>query len=93
MIVEILRGYEHPETKVTRENKPFYIQKAYIHKGGAFPEEIELTVESPAHAYPVGQYNLDPSCFRANKYRKLEINPYGIKLMPVKASETIKKVS
>jgi hypothetical protein len=60
-----------------------YSQKAYLHKGGAFPVEFTLSVESPALAYPVGDYSLDLECLRINKFGSLEVDPYNVNLQRI----------
>jgi hypothetical protein len=87
MLVEIINGYHQPETKVTRENKPYYVQKAFVHNGGAFPVEFEMRIESPAHAYQVGKFEIDPASFRVNQYKKLEISPFDLKLKPLNQAQ------
>ena len=92
MIVEILKDFHLPETKTTRDgSKSYTVQKAFVHLGGAFPQEIELNLESPAHAYALGKYTLDQGSFRVNQYKQLEINRYGMKLIPV--SNALSKAS
>jgi hypothetical protein len=91
MIVEILKDYHLPETKLTRDDKPYTVQKAFVHLGGAFPQEIEIRVESAAHAYGIGKYSISMDSFQVNQYRKLEINNYRMRLEPL--SNSVSKVS
>lgn len=84
MIIEILDGYQLPESKTTRDGKPYTVQKAFVNLGGAFPQEIELRIESPAHAYAIGKYTLALESFRVNQYKKLEISPFQMSLQPLK---------
>lgn len=88
MIVEILKDYHLPITKLTRDNKPYTVQKAFVYLGGAFPQEIEIRVESAAHAYSVGKYTVAVESFQVNQYRKLELNNYRMRLDPLSNSSS-----
>jgi hypothetical protein len=80
--VQILKNFEAVESRSikTREGHPkvLYSQKAYLWKGGAFPIEFTIGVETPALAYPVGDYSLDLSCLRVNKFGSLEVDPFNV---------------
>jgi hypothetical protein len=87
--VQILKNFEGVDTRSIKQKdgspRVLYSQKAYLHKGGAFPIEFTLTVESPALAYPVGDYNLDLNCLRVNKFGSLEVDPYNVNLERIHA--------
>jgi hypothetical protein len=85
--VQILKGFEQVESRSikTRDGSPriLYSQKAYLHKGGPFPVEFTLGVESPPLAYPIGDYSLDLDCLRVNKFGSLEVDPYNVTLQKI----------
>jgi hypothetical protein len=87
--VQILKGFEQVETRSikNKDGSPriLYSQKAYLHKGGAFPVEFTLGVESPPLAYAVGDYSLDLDCLRVNKFGSLEVDPYNVNLQRIVA--------
>jgi hypothetical protein len=80
LILEVVEGHHVVEQKLSRDNKPYFEQKAYAHFGGAFPQEFVMRLESPANAYAIGKYIIKSESFRVNQYRKLELNPYGLVL-------------
>lgn len=95
--VEIVKGYDKPEKRTFKgqDGKPDvdrFSQKAYLHKGSAFPVEFTLPLESLAQTYAVGLYTLDPNCIDVNKYGRLEVNSYKMVLVPV-SNETLKVAS
>lgn len=79
--ISIIEGHHRP---ITRETKfgIRYSQIAYAHFGGAFPSEVEVPLESLADAKSVGDYQLSLNCFQVGKYKKLEINPFKVELIP-----------
>ena len=82
--VHILKGFETVESRSIKQKdgtpRVLYSQKAYLHKGGAFPIEFTLSVDSPALAYQIGDYSLDLECLRVNKFGSLEVDPYNVNL-------------
>jgi hypothetical protein len=81
--VQILKDFNAVSSRsiTTKEGpKVIYSQKGFLNKGGPFPVEFSLNVESPALAYPVGDYILDLSCLVVNKFGSLEVNPFTVKL-------------
>lgn len=91
MIIEILAGHNQPLTKMNKENKPYYQQKAYAHLGGAFPVEFLLSIQTPAEVYPVGKYTLDEQSYRVNQWGRLEISGFDMKLRPL--AKSVEKAS
>jgi hypothetical protein len=87
--VQILKNFEQVETRSIKQKdgspRVLYSQKAYLHKGGAFPIEFTLSVDSPALAYPIGDYSLDLNCLRVNKFGSLEVDPYNVNLQRIPA--------
>jgi hypothetical protein len=85
--VQILKGFHDVTSRSikTKDGSPkvLYTQKAYLHKGGAFPVEFTLNVESPALAYGLGDYDLDLDCLRVNRFGSLEVDPYAVTLQRV----------
>ncbi|KAA9131964.1 hypothetical protein F3N42_07260 [Marinihelvus fidelis] len=64
-------------------------QQAAVDPGdGSFPLPFYLTVRS---AYKPGEYRLAGSTFRQGRYGDLEIDPYGIKLLPIAANAEQRK--
>jgi hypothetical protein len=95
--VEILKGYNDVQNRSikTKDGSPrvLYSQKAFLDLGGAFPIEFTLSVESPALAYPVGNYQLNLSCIKVNKFGSLEIDPYNVSLDRKMIQHDLKAVS
>lgn len=89
MIIEILgtNGANVPEPRTFRakDDKPprtVYEQKAYANMGGVFPVEFKITHDDHNNAYPIGKYQLAPSSYKVNQYGQLELDRYGMKLIP-----------
>jgi len=77
-----------PEARTfpARGDKPartVYEQKAYAHIGGAFPMEFKLTHDDHKDAYGVGFYEISPSSFKSSQYGQLQLDPYGLRLVPL----------
>lgn len=88
MKISILDGYHLPKSKTVKDNT-FYSQTAYAYLGGAFPVAFEIPLETPAHAYPIGDdYTLCPSSFKVNQYENLELNRFKLKLVRVSKPQT-----
>lgn len=92
--VEIVKGYDSPEKRTFKgkDGQPDverFSQKAYLHKGGAFPVEFTVPLDSLAQAYSVGFYSLDPNCIEVNKYGRLEVNAFKMSLIPAR-TDTLK---
>jgi len=87
--VQILKSFNEVASRSikTKDGSPrvIYTQKGFIHKGGAFPVEFTLNIESPALAYPIGDYSLNLDCVKVNKFGSLEIDPYTVHLDKVAA--------
>jgi hypothetical protein len=87
--VQILKDFAEVESRSIKGKdgtpRVLYSQKAYLHKGGPFPIEFTLGVESPALAYAVGDYALDLNCLRVNKFGSLEVDPYNVNLSRITA--------
>lgn len=86
--IEIVENANQVETrngtnKQTGAITAFYAQYGYAHLGGAFPVKMKIPLESPAMAYPVGEYQLALESFRIGRFDSLEVNPYNIKLVPI----------
>jgi len=77
LIIEVVNGHDRPELRKFGERE-VYIQKAYIHNGGAFPQEIKLTFDSLPEALTVGKFELLPSSYKAGKYGDLEIDRFNM---------------
>lgn len=89
--IEIVAGANEVESrnvtdKQTGAIKAFYNQYGYAHLGGAYPVKMKIPLSSPVDAYPVGEYQLDLSSFRIGRFDALEINPFNIKLTPLKGA-------
>lgn len=82
--ISIIDGH-HQALSRTTKNGVRYFQEAYVHLGGAFPQQIEIPLKAPADANPIGDYSLDVSNFQAGKYKNLELNPFELKLVPYTA--------
>jgi hypothetical protein len=83
MKIQILQGHHQPIAK-TIKDKTYYSQYAFIHRNRAFPERIQIPIEAPINAYPVGFYTLDNELsYSISKYERLEIDPYNHALTPI----------
>lgn len=83
-----VRDYEITEKNGTKA-KRYSQEDVYLYTGARFPLVISVGIESIAHAYPPGEYTLNPKCFRVSKYGGLELDPYGISLLPVAKSNLV----
>ena len=88
MKFSIIKDYNQVQSKFIPlpdgTRKEVFWQDMYMHKGGAFPVQFSVNVESPLLAYPVGDYTIDPSSFTTNKYGSLELSRYDVKFIPIK---------
>jgi hypothetical protein len=82
--ISIIDGHHQALSRTTKTGVRYY-QEAYAHLGGAFPQKIEVPLQAPADASPIGDYSLDISNFQAGKYKNLELNPFELKLIPFNA--------
>lgn len=74
-----------PRTFPAKGDKPartVYEQKAYAHTGGVFPVEFKITHDDHNNAYQVGEYELSPESYKVNQYGQLELDRFGLKLIP-----------
>lgn len=84
---EILDGHNQVDTrnvtnKQSGEIKTYYNQFAYVVlPDSPFPQKMKIPVESPALAYPVGNYQLDPRCFHIGNFDSLSVNTFELKLI------------
>lgn len=78
-VVVSSRDTEKDGVKTTRYSQ----EEVYIYTGSRFPLMIVIDIDSPAKAYPPGEYRLNPKCFSVTKYGRFEINPYAIELLPL----------
>lgn len=96
MKIEIIAGFEAPQSRTVNGRdgqapREVFSQTAFAHLGGPFPVQIRLPLESMQAYYQVGKYHLSDDSFRVGQYGDLQINPYGIKLLPI--VQDAKKVS
>jgi hypothetical protein len=77
LIIEVVTGHDRPESRKFGDRE-VYQQKAYMHNGGAFPQEIKLTFDSLPSCLEVGKYALLPSSFKSGKYGDLEIDRFNM---------------
>lgn len=71
---------------VEKQNKYFYHQEAAVNCGGPYPLVVKVPIPNPDQAHEKGEYSLHHSAFRVGRFGSLEVDPYGIKLIPVHAS-------
>lgn len=77
------------EGKRKSDGQPFSIkrQDAYLHNGHHYPERFDIELAKDAQGaylppYAPGFYSICPSSFRVNgEYKRLELNPFGLKLL------------
>lgn len=87
--ISIIEGHNQPQSRTTQKGIRYY-QEAYVHLGGAYPEQIEIPLRNASDARPVGEYELEVSTFRVGRYRNLEINPFELNISPLKSTATAK---
>lgn len=90
--VKIIQGTNdvHSRTVTNKDTgviTTYYNQFGYVDLHEAFPIKFKIPVESPAQAYPVGDYKLAISSFRVGRFDSLEIDPYKIKLVSAQANK------
>lgn len=78
----VVRSYE-TTTKEGQKQTRYSQEEVYLYTGARFPLMISVGVESLDSAYLPGEYILNPKCFRVSKYGGLELDPFGISLLPV----------
>lgn len=88
--IAIVDGYHHAQSRQTQKGTR-YFQTAYCHLGRAYPEMMEIPLRNPAEAYLPGDYELSADCYRVGKFRNLELNPFELKLLPVKPAAQLKQ--
>lgn len=85
MRFEVIKGFNEVRTKhiplSDGTKKEVFNQDMWMHKGGPFPVQITVSVDSVLAAYPVGNYQLDPNSFTTNKYGGLELDRYATKFV------------
>lgn len=75
------------------DGQPFEVkrQDAYLHNGHHYPERFDVELAKDAKGdymapYAPGFYTVCPSSFRVSaEYKRLEINPFGLKLIALPA--------
>ena len=88
--ISIIEGHNLPQSRNTK-NGLRYFQQAYAHMGGAYPQEIEIPLQAPTDAKPVGEYELALSAFRVGRFKNLELNPFDLPLVPITKNITLGK--
>ncbi|MAR92173.1 MAG: hypothetical protein CML06_15030 [Pseudomonadales bacterium] len=78
--ISIIEGHNQPQSRSTKNGIRYY-QEAYVHLGGAFPQQIEVPLKSPVDAKPMGDYTLDLSTFQVGRFKNLELNPFELRLV------------
>lgn len=78
----VIRSYE-TNSKEGQKQTRYSQEEIYLYTGARFPLMISVGVESLDKAYLPGEYILNPKCFRVSKYGGLELDPFGISLLPV----------
>jgi hypothetical protein len=86
MKLQIIKGHEAPRIKkfTTAKGKEMilYEQSYYAHKGGAFPEEFQISHSTAAEVLPVGEYKLCPTSFVKDNFGAISLSQYDTKLIP-----------
>lgn len=82
LVIEVVQNHDRPESRKFGDREVFQ-QKAYMHNGGAFPQEIKLTFDSLPQCLQVGKYVLLPSSFKTGKYGDLEIDRFNMSFEPL----------
>ncbi len=66
-----------------------YNQKAFWKIDADIFLRLQVPIESPAHAYPVGEYTFHPDSCRTGKYDNPEFDSFGLKLIPLSSKSLI----
>ena len=90
LVIEVVAGHDRPESRKFGDRE-VYIQKAYMHNGGAFPQEIKLTFDNLTSCLEVGKYALLPCSFKSGKYGDLEIDRFNMQFQKLDENQ-LKKV-
>jgi hypothetical protein len=85
--ISIIEGHHQPISRTTK-NGVMWNQDGYVHLGGAYPSKMKITLESPAAAYGPGEYELSPESFRVGQYGDLEVNRFGMKMVPISLAKS-----
>jgi len=69
--------------KATGQLSVNFKQSAALDSGGDFvlPFDVRIKENQP---YEPGEYALAPECFRVSRFGGLEINPFDLRLIPLK---------
>lgn len=76
----IIRSYE-ANSKDGQKQTRYSQEEVYLYTGARF--HLMISVDSLDEAYSPGEYILNPKCFRVSKYGGLDLDTYGISLLPV----------
>lgn len=91
MKIQILKGHEAPHinkfTTAKGKDMTLYEQKAYMHKGGPFPEEFTISHQELSHCLPVGEYKVCPTSFVKDNFGGLALSQYDTKFIPYLSKE------
>ena len=80
MHIEIIKEFSEVSSKQVKD-KIFYSQRAFlVLKGNPFPVSFSISVDSPAHAYPVGKYILSSESFVIDQYSNLTLSRWNLGL-------------
>ena len=72
---------DHTWTETTQKGTVLIKQQAALDQGRDYPLPFNLTVKDP---YPPGTYLIAGESFRVTPWGGIEIDPYNLKLVPVK---------
>jgi hypothetical protein len=62
-------------------------QQVAMHQGKDYPLVFDVTIatgQDEPKPYQPGKYSIDPTSFRLNRFGSVELDPYGLRLVPVK---------
>lgn len=78
VIIEIVSTQVRTRSGVSKRTGQQYSiseQAAYLHSGQPYPTQISLTLENGQAPYNVGNYDLHPSSYYADRYGNIAIRP------------------
>ncbi|MGK2927911.1 MAG: single-stranded DNA-binding protein [Lysobacterales bacterium] len=79
--MEITIKSAQTRTETTTKGTVLLKQQAAMESGRDYPLVFELTVKQP---YAPGKYTLGAASFRAGRFGGLELDSYGLQLVPLK---------
>lgn len=84
--VQIVEGHHEVQSRSGKPDSDGVVKK-YFHQFGyahlpdsMYPQKIKVPIDTPAEAYPVGEYFLSNKSFQVGRFDSLEINGFNLVL-------------